>query len=139
MEREIWLQVLACSGLWACVDELKVALGCRFALDVFIVAQQDYFLADQDSVICGSQHLWTGTLIGPFLLLITASMKVHTNLTSLFSIVASVELARVPPERLLAHSERRQAQVCLVSARRVRCVRDPFLNVAHSDKSTFLW
>ena len=50
-------------------------------------------------------------------------MKIHTNLTSLLSFVASVELARVPPARLLARVERYQAQVRLVSARPVRLVR----------------
>ena len=35
------------------VDELRAALGCRFALDVFTVAQQDHPLVDQDSLICG--------------------------------------------------------------------------------------
>ena len=34
------------------VDELKVALGCRFALDVFTIAQQDYPVPDQEPVIC---------------------------------------------------------------------------------------
>ena len=33
------------------VDELKVALGCRFAPDVFTIAQ-DHSLADQALVIC---------------------------------------------------------------------------------------
>ena len=32
------------------VDELMVALGCRFALDVFTIAQQDYPLADHNSL-----------------------------------------------------------------------------------------
>ena len=36
------------------VDELMVVLGCRFALDVFTVAQQDYAPAHQDSLNCGS-------------------------------------------------------------------------------------
>ena len=47
--------VLLGSPAWT----LKVVLCCRFALDVFFtVAQQDYPLADQDS-------LKTCTLIGP--------------------------------------------------------------------------
>ena len=37
----------------SCRDELKVALGCRFSLHVFTVAQQDHPLDDQDSVNCG--------------------------------------------------------------------------------------
>ena len=55
--------------------------------------------------------------LAPVSLLITAPMKVHTDLTSLLSFVASVEFARVPPARLLARSERRQG------ARPVRRVR----------------
>ena len=82
-------QALACPAMWACGDgtssdddehntsnaflllsteslialtdgdELKVALGCRVALDVFTVAQQDYPLADQGSLICGpGPALW---------------------------------------------------------------------------------
>ena len=71
-------------------------LGCRFALDIFTVAQQDYPLADQDSLnrdsgpalwrqvgdallAHGLQHGWTCTLTGLASLLIEAFMKVHTN------------------------------------------------------------
>ena len=100
------------------VDELNSALGCRFAPDVCTMAQQDHPLANQDSLICGPGLIsqfsafstggraahWPGFLPdhGP--------VKVHTNLTSLSSFVASVELARESPlVRLLARSERRQA------------------------------
>ena len=39
----------ACLACWATeLDELKVALGCRFALDVLTIIQQDYATADQE-------------------------------------------------------------------------------------------
>ena len=99
----------------------KPFLGFLFALDVFTVAKQDYSLADQGSVICGpgpaflrwspGPQRWMWMLISTVPLLITVPMKHHTNLTSLLSFVASVELARVPPAPLLASSERRQAHM----------------------------
>ena len=41
------------------VDELMVALGCRFALDVFTIDQQDRLLADLDPLTHDPVHaLW---------------------------------------------------------------------------------
>ena len=116
------------------VDELKVALDCRFALDVFTIAQQDNYprrprscdpLGPRSGVDLpgpSPQHGWTCTRYRPVPLLITTLVKVHTDLTSLLSVVASIEPARVPPPRLLARTERHQAQGRLVPARPVRRV-----------------
>ena len=67
MRREIQSQVLRCFAMWVAAmtlrpmtappsgwtetDELVVALGCRFALDVFTVIQQDWSIADQASML----------------------------------------------------------------------------------------
>ena len=49
-ERRLSLIALVLLAGLTDVDELMVALECRFALDVFIVAQQDFPLADHNSL-----------------------------------------------------------------------------------------
>ena len=64
---------------------LMVAVECRFALDVFTIARQDYPLADHDSFSLAS---W---LFEVFF------MKVHMNLTGFPQLRGSYVLACVPP------------------------------------------
>ena len=66
------------------LDELKVALGCRLALDVFNIAQQDYPVADQEPVICDP---WPAALRG--LLVHQPSARVDAPVSRLGSLADS--------------------------------------------------
>ena len=86
------------------VDGITVAMGCRFALDVSIVVQQDHLLAVHDSLdhdlgmhfddemaVCSQVTAFSaGGRARSFCLaslLVRGFMKVHANLTSLLSFV----------------------------------------------------
>ena len=82
------------------VDELMVALGCRFALDVFAIAQLDYDPGDAPPAH-SLQHGRTCTLnkLTSWLVEVFFFLKVHMNLTGFlcFDVRMCSPALRAPP------------------------------------------